>query len=178
MGAEWKSFLGFHADALPKNGIGSNPPIDSSAIIPDLKSRSLNGFDEVKVFLTVDFTQDNIPNLKSRWIHRRNRTKLTRFNLSGHRVSARSKRDRFSRLEFFDVSECPTHWIAPRIDGLTTHRLIVSLLCREKFNRPNPPAPFPEREGGARDFPSLRIATRNHKPTCSPLLSGEGRGRG
>jgi alpha-beta hydrolase superfamily lysophospholipase len=42
--------------------------------------------------------------------------------------------------------------------------------------KPNPPAPFPEREGGTRGLGDTDSSSSDFKPACSPLLAGEGLG--
>jgi very-short-patch-repair endonuclease len=53
----------------------------------------------------------------------------------------------------------------------------IAEVCRERKTLPNPPAPFPEKEGGASGSKSPRVSNKL-PPACSPARFGEGSGEG
>ena len=61
----------FDSGTLSVNAIGSNPTVDATAIVPNLKSVALSGFDKVNVLEAVDFAEDDITDLKLIGIGRR-----------------------------------------------------------------------------------------------------------
>ena len=75
----------FHSDALSENTVRSNPAVDSTAIIADLKPLVADCFDEVQVFIAVHFTKDNVSNHEHRTIDRRDCAEMTGFDTPLHR---------------------------------------------------------------------------------------------
>jgi hypothetical protein len=109
--------LSFNANAFAIDAVRGNPAVDASAIVPNLKTVALTGFNQMDVMETVYLAQDDISNLKLVEIDRRHRAQLAGLNSSFHRVSARAELHGFALLEFFDVGRCPAH--APMKAALT-----------------------------------------------------------
>jgi len=66
------SAFSFYPDALSVDGIRADPTIDAPAIIANLESVALPGFDEMNILVTVDFAQDAVTNLEVVRIRRHN----------------------------------------------------------------------------------------------------------
>ena len=75
---------GFNADALAENGIGSNPAIDETAIVPNLVTIALNGFHDVEVVVAAHSAQHDIADRQRCRIDFTNRAKLAGFNPATH----------------------------------------------------------------------------------------------
>lgn len=56
--------LRLDAYAQAEDRFASDPPVDSAAIVTDLKTIALNRFDEVKVLMPSHFAKHNIANLE------------------------------------------------------------------------------------------------------------------
>jgi hypothetical protein len=54
----------FNSDTFSVNPTGTDPTVDASAIVPDLKLVALSGLDEVNVLVAVDLAQNDVTNLK------------------------------------------------------------------------------------------------------------------
>jgi hypothetical protein len=103
-------YLIFNLNKFAENRISANPTVYQSAIIADLKPFTLNRFDEMQIFVSIHFTQNNIAFLlKIKIRDRLDRAKLSRFDLTFHRMPARTKRNRFTIFQFRNVRSCPTH---------------------------------------------------------------------
>ncbi len=59
-----RSRSGFNLDQLTINGLKRNPAVDPADVIADLKAFALDGFDQMQVLTTVDFTKHDVPLLK------------------------------------------------------------------------------------------------------------------
>jgi hypothetical protein len=62
----------FDPDTLSVDSIGADPAVNASAIVPNLESVALSGFNEVDILAAVDLAQDNITDLKVVRIRRNN----------------------------------------------------------------------------------------------------------
>jgi hypothetical protein len=52
--------LRLYANAFSKDTVGSNPPVDSTAIVADLKAPAAYRFNEVKIFDTAHPAKDDV----------------------------------------------------------------------------------------------------------------------
>jgi hypothetical protein len=86
--------------ATSVNRIRADPPVDSTAIDADQKPLA---------FDAVDLAQHDVSNLERFRSDGFHGTKLTRFDLSNHRIASGSKLHGFSVTQFFDMKRCPTH---------------------------------------------------------------------
>ena len=77
-----------NVDAFPKDRVGGNPTIYAPPIVPDLIPLPLNRFDQVKIFVAIYLAQHNISYFDGFWVNRFYSTKLSGFNLAGHRITA------------------------------------------------------------------------------------------
>lgn len=76
----------------------STPTVDVAMVIGDLYLARFNTGDQVEVLVSVDLAQDNITLAEFTISKGLNSTQITRIDLWGHRVTARSKLDSFTRL--------------------------------------------------------------------------------
>src|SRR5688572_26214285 len=68
------SAFSFDSDTLSVNPVGADPTVDASAVVANLESVGLSGFDEVNVLAAVHLAQDDITNLQFVRIRRHNGT--------------------------------------------------------------------------------------------------------
>jgi hypothetical protein len=90
------SCLGLYANAFPKNAIRSDPSVDSTAIIADLKSFAADGLHQMQIFSASDLTKYDVTDRESGTIDRRDRAKIAGFDSSLHRRAPRTKRNGLS----------------------------------------------------------------------------------
>jgi hypothetical protein len=100
----------FNPRTLPKNAVLADPSVDPATVVSDLKSLTLNGFDEMQVLLAVDFAQYNVAHVERRVDDRFDRAKLTGFDFSLHRVSPGPKLNRLSIFQARDMPRSPAHY--------------------------------------------------------------------
>jgi hypothetical protein len=67
---DFPAAFSFNSDTLSVDSIESDPTVDASTVVPNLKSLALSGFDKVNILAAVDLAQDDITNLKVVSIHR------------------------------------------------------------------------------------------------------------
>jgi len=100
-----------NAHAFPEDRVGGDPAIYAPLIVPDLKSLSLNRFDQVKIFVALYLAQNDISHFDVFWVNRFHCTKLSGFNFARHRITARPKRNCLAIFQFRDVMRRPSHLI-------------------------------------------------------------------
>ena len=84
------------ADTLSENRVGGDPPIDASAIVANLKSRTLNRLDQMQILASVQFAKNNVTDFDRNGFSRNDSAELARFDLSPHRTAMRTKGNRFA----------------------------------------------------------------------------------
>ena len=99
----------FNSNATSEDGFASYPTVDSAPVVSNLKSWTLNCFDQMQVFAAVHFAKHDVTNFErfsDRWF---DRAKLPRLNLAGHRIPTGSKTDGLTSLQLRDVLTGPAH---------------------------------------------------------------------
>jgi hypothetical protein len=67
------------ANAFSKNAVRTNPAVDSTAIVADLKPFAIDGLHEVQIFSTPHSTEHDVPGRESGAIDRRDRAEVAGF---------------------------------------------------------------------------------------------------
>jgi len=103
------SSLFFDAYTEAIDSIQADPAIYAATIIPNLEALALLCYDQVKILRATYLAEDHVANLELFVLRRCNGAQISRLNLSSHRVSARSKLNGFTLLQFLDVKCSPAH---------------------------------------------------------------------
>src|SRR5690348_2755199 len=89
--------------ALSEDAVSTNPAVDETTIVADLKPRTLNGLHDVQILVAPDLTEDDVADFECGRIDRHDRAQLTRFDAPAHRAASRPKRNGLTRLKPGDV---------------------------------------------------------------------------
>jgi hypothetical protein len=68
-----------------------DPPIDEPAVVADLVAPVLNGLDDVRIFITRNLAQHDVPNFQLRRIDRSDRAQLSGLDAPGHGLTVRAE---------------------------------------------------------------------------------------
>lgn len=74
----------FDSDTLTVNSIQTDPTVNPSAIVADLETVALPGFDKMDVLVTVHLAQNDITDSQVVWIRRDDCAQLPGFYLPAH----------------------------------------------------------------------------------------------
>jgi hypothetical protein len=107
--AQRSALLILDAGAQTVDAFRPDPAVDEAAIVSDLESDALDGFDEVQVFRAAHLAKDDVADTQRRVIGGLNRAELTWFDLPFHGIAARTKLHGFALAKTFDVVRSPTH---------------------------------------------------------------------
>src|SRR5690348_11834660 len=97
--------------AFAEDAIFTDPSVDPTAIVPDLKPLALNRFDQMQVLLAIYFAEHDVTHLKGSKVHRLDRTELPRFDLAPHGMPPGTKLNRFPILQASDILSSPSHLV-------------------------------------------------------------------
>jgi hypothetical protein len=93
----------------PEDPAGPDPPVDSAAVVPNLKAITIDRLHEMQVFISANAAQDDVPDAQRRRIDGDDGAELSRSDSRRHRVPARTEGDAFSTCQPIDVRRCPSH---------------------------------------------------------------------
>jgi len=76
----------------------TNPAVDTTTVVADLKSLTLDGLDEVNVLAATHSAHNNVADAQGAGVNRRYGAELPRFYAPRHGVAPGAKRNRFALL--------------------------------------------------------------------------------